>query len=207
MSRVLVLSPHPDDESIGLGGTLRRHVEDGDEVHVAFLTSGEAGGHGAAPADVARQREAEAQAAADVLGVAAIEFWREPDGALRATGANVARLRHAVARLDPDRIYVPHAAEMHPDHRAAFRMAQRALRDVEIETLLYEVWTPMQTMHEIVDITPYLEVKLDAIRRYVGQCAALRFDEAFEGLARYRGEMFLWPGGDYAEIFVRMMRA
>jgi len=45
MNRVLVLSPHPDDESIGCGGTLNKHVESGDDIFVLFLTSGEKGGH------------------------------------------------------------------------------------------------------------------------------------------------------------------
>ena len=43
MRRVLVISPHPDDDVIGCGGTLRRHVLDGDEVRVIYLTSGERG--------------------------------------------------------------------------------------------------------------------------------------------------------------------
>jgi len=46
MERVLVISPHPDDESIGCGGTLHRYATEGATVKVAFLTSGEQGGHG-----------------------------------------------------------------------------------------------------------------------------------------------------------------
>jgi LmbE family N-acetylglucosaminyl deacetylase len=204
MSTVLVVAPHPDDESIGLGGTLLRRTTEGDEVHVAFLTSGEQGGHGVAPAQEARRREAEAREAAAILGVAETEFWREPDGRLLATARNVARLRALADRLRPDVVYVPHPAEMHPDHRAAYRIARGALNGTDL--LLYEVWTPLQEMDEIVDISDHIERKLDAIRAYAGQCAVLRFDDAFRGLARYRGEMFLWPGGEYAEIFRRPAR-
>jgi len=46
MNRVMVISPHPDDESIGCGGTICRHVAAGDPVYIELLTSGEKGGHG-----------------------------------------------------------------------------------------------------------------------------------------------------------------
>jgi LmbE family N-acetylglucosaminyl deacetylase len=71
---------------------------------------------------------------------------------------------------------------------------------------MYEVWTPLTEIDEIVDITPYIDAKLEAVRAYTSQCAVLRFDDAFLGLARYRGEMFCWPKpypayGRYAEAF------
>ena len=83
MSRILAISPHPDDESIGCGGTLRRHVADGDAVRVVFLTSGEKGGRDTDLAKMARLREEEARCAARILELEKIEFWQEPDGALK----------------------------------------------------------------------------------------------------------------------------
>src|SRR6185436_21151558 len=85
LKRVLVISPHPDDESIGCGGTLRGHVLAGDRVEVVFLTSGEAGGHGKPPDETARIREQEAKAAGSILGVRKIEFWKQPDSKVRVT--------------------------------------------------------------------------------------------------------------------------
>jgi LmbE family N-acetylglucosaminyl deacetylase len=69
---------------------------------------------------------------------------------------------------------------------------------------MYEVWTPLQRIDEIVDISPYVKTKRAAIRAYKCQCDVLAFDEAILGLNRYRGEMHSWPGGDYAEIFCRL---
>lgn len=208
MSRVLVISPHPDDESIGCGGTLRGHVVAGDKVQVVFLTSGEGGGHGRPPEETALRREREASAAAAILGFAEIDFWREPDGKLRATRCAVERLRQKVKEWRPDILYVTHEREMHPDHRAAARLVRQALlrfrSPLKPVVLMYEVWTPLQRMDQVVDITPHLDVKIKAIRAHKTQCAVMRLDEASRALSRYRGEMHSWPGGDYAEIFAEM---
>jgi LmbE family N-acetylglucosaminyl deacetylase len=207
MSRVLVLSPHPDDESIGCGGTLCQHVADGDEVRVVFLTSGEMGGHGTGPEDTRRVREAEAVAATNVLGLRAIEFWHAPDGRLRATSPLVARLAALLRSWKPDTVYTTHPGEAHPDHCAAPRLLRRALAKARVgtpEVWLFEIWTPLATMDRIVDVTRWMPVKLRAVRRYRSQCAVLRFDAAVAGLNRYRGEMHCWPEGDYAEVFARM---
>ena len=206
MKRVLVVSPHPDDEAIGCGGTLRAHALVGDVVHVVFLTSGEAGGHGTPPDETARIREREAQAASRILGVTAIEFWRQPDSKLRVTNELLARMQTKLNQFRPELVYVTHEREMLGDHAAAARLVKRALskgrrRNGIPEVLMFEVWTPLQEMDHIVDISRHVGAKVRAIRAYQSQCAVMSFDEAALALNRYRGEMHSWPGGDYAEIF------
>ena len=156
-----------------------------------------------------RLREREAAAAADLLGIRDIEFWREPDGRMRVRRELASRLATVIGAWKPTRIYVPHDDEMHPDHRAAARLVRRALAGRGAsrrrpEVWMYEVWTPLQQLDEIVDISEHMATKLEAIRAYQCQCAVLKFDEAVQGLNRYRGEMHSWPGGDYAEVFRRM---
>jgi N-acetylglucosamine malate deacetylase 1 len=205
MNRIMLISPHPDDESIGCGGTVLKHVAEGDLVHVELLTSGEKGGHGRSEAETATVREAEAAAAAVILGVDHIEFYRQPDGGLRANQELARRLASRIEEWRPHTIFVPHPAEQHPDHQMAFRLLRRSLSVVDLEelprVLAYEVWTPLQQLDEIVDITTYLPTKLRAIAAYKSQTGIMNFEAAAQGLARYRGEMHCWPGGEYAEVF------
>jgi LmbE family N-acetylglucosaminyl deacetylase len=201
MTAVLVLAAHPDDEAVGCGGTLRRHVLEGDEVSVVFMTSGEAGGHGIdRPGEV---REAEAAEAARVLGLGELQFWRERDGSLRARAALVRRVAELIRKRRVSVLYAPHARDDHPDHRAAARIARAAALEAgrRLELRHFEIWSPIEHIEHLVDISEVLEDKLRAIRAYRSQCAVMRFDDAFEGLARYRGEMHSWPGGPYAEVF------
>lgn len=208
MKRVLVLSPHPDDEALGCGGALCKHLAEGDSVAAIFLTSGEAGGHDNASAEeTGLTREREARAACALLGVTDLEFWRLPDGKVASDAANIERLVRSLAEHAPDIVYAPHAREGHPDHGATFELIRAAVSDSRLtvsalEVRLYEVWTPLQRMDLIIDITPFIEMKVSAIRAYASQCRVMRFDDAARGLARYRGEMHSWPGGDYAEVFI-----
>lgn len=205
MGKVLVLSPHPDDDVIGCGGTIHQHIALGDRVEVLYLTSGENGDHTKSSMDTMRIREKEAVAAAEILQVSDIEFWREPDGKLGASKKNINRLMQKLMKYNPDVAYVTHMKEDHPDHQAASSMLILSLRKLQSGfkpvVWMYEVWTPIQKINRVVDISQYIHLKTQAIQAHQSQCAILRFDEAILGLNRYRGEMHSWPGGPYAEIF------
>ena len=207
MKRVLAISPHPDDEAIGCGGTISSHVDKGDVVHVIFLTSGEKGGHGKSEEETIKTREAEAQAAADILKIEQIEFWRQPDGNFQASEINISRLVKKIKEHAAEIIYVPHYQEEHHDHKSGARMVEKALQcldGLKPIVYMYEVWTPIQKIDHIEDISAFVEIKRRAIQAHKSQCDVLNFEEAILGLNRYRGEMHSWPGGDYAEIFKRM---
>ena len=209
MRKVLVVSPHPDDESIGCGGTLQKHLSEGDRVQIIFLTSGEMGAKNISPQKLMRIREREAARVAKRSGFHAIEFWREPDGALKARPGLIRRLREKFITYCPEIVYVTHESEMHADHKTAAKIVRQVLKKKAglkkiPEVFCFEVWTPIQKIDHIVDISKFIKKKIAAIRAYKSQCKLMRFDQAFLGLSRYRGEMHSWPGGDYAEVFTEM---
>lgn len=159
------------------------------------------------PREAAYLREREAEAAAGALGVAGIEFWREPDGALLATAPLVRRVADVIRIFAPDYLYTTHIAESHTDHRAAPRMAIGALRDLPRPwpvMRMFEVWTPMQRYDFVQDISSQMAAKMLAVRCYASQCANLRYDEAAAALNRYRGAMHNEGGGEYAEAFLEI---
>jgi LmbE family N-acetylglucosaminyl deacetylase len=209
MNKVLVISPHPDDEAIGCGGAIIKHTEEGDTVHVIFLTSGEKGGHGRSKEETRKIREDEAKEAAIILKTSKTEFWREPDGMFVVTKKNIEQLTNKLIEFKCDIIYAPHPNEAHPDHIAAALLVKKVLNGLNDEikkpsVLMFEVWTPIQKMDHILDITSFIERKRKAILSYKSQCEVISFDDAILGLNRYRGEMHCWPSGEYAEVFLNL---
>jgi LmbE family N-acetylglucosaminyl deacetylase len=200
---VLVIAPHPDDESIGCGGTLCLHAARGDRVACAFLTSGELGLKHLPREDAWRIREAEAERAAAVLGLARVDFLRQPDWTLGdAIEPAAAALAAVIARETPALIYLPHERDEHPDHAAAVAVTREALRlagATGVELLGYEVWTPLQECDRVEDVTGVMARKLRAVRCYASQMAAHRYDRAARGLNAYRGAIN--GRARYAEAF------
>ena len=101
--QVLTIAPHPDDESIGCGGTLCLHAGRGDSIAVVYLTSGELGLKHLPRNKAWLTREREAEKAARILGIARRFFLRLPDWFV---GVNVARATKKLApllkRLQPE---------------------------------------------------------------------------------------------------------
>ena len=133
--RLLAVLAHPDDESLGFGGTLARYASEGIETYLVTATRGEAGRFGsfvrsADPIEVGRVREAELRAAAGVLGVSEVSILGFPDGAIdkvshsnaiRAIASHIRRIKpHVVVTFGPEGAYG------HPDHIAISQFATAA---------------------------------------------------------------------------------
>ena len=195
---VLVLAPHPDDETIGCGGALARHAGRGDEVTVLVATSGEATSGGGP--DVAAAREAECAAACADLGVPPPVFLRLPDGALeRHTPELVAALRlHGAGAAV---VYAPTVLDPHRDHRAA--NAALAAAGLDADVYGYEVWSAAP-VDVLLDVTGVWARKEAALRRYAVALEAVDYVRVCAGLAAYRSAAGGLGGRGYAEGFLRL---
>lgn len=200
---VLVVAPHPDDETLGCGGSICQHVARGDRVTAVFLTSGELGLKHLAREKAWRVREAEAKKAAGILGIAGIDFLRMADwSAGKHIRSAAPRLRTVLQNEQPELIYLPHPGEWHPDHQAALPLLQTALqgwRGPKPALRGYEVWTPLSHYDEVEDISKVMSRKLRALRAHRSQVAGWDYVRAITGLNQYRG--VLAAKCQFAEVF------
>lgn len=114
---VLCVVAHPDDASIFCGGTLAKHSDRGDVVHVAHMTRGEYGGTGEKnEVSLAEQRTREANDAAEVLGFET-SFLGFKDGRVKYSLENRGRLTETIREHDPDTLLTHDPDADHPDHR------------------------------------------------------------------------------------------
>lgn len=213
MIRIMVFSPHPDDDVLGCGGSIAKYTGQGHEVITVYMTSGEAGSLTCPTAELATRREDEARQASAVLGVKDTVFLKNPDGFLEYGRDNLVKIMSLLRAEKPDLVYLPHALDGNEDHRVTNKLVLDACRRAagpwfqecpghpwEVKTILaYEVWTPLHEVSYIEDITISMEQKLQALRLHASQLADIRYDEAIDGLNRYRGIMS--GKGQYCECF------
>lgn len=144
---VVVVAAHPDDEVLGVGGTLARLTAAGTEVHVVTVTDGEAshpGSRRVSPGALARLRADELAAALDDLGIDRHRRTRlaVPDTRVDAYGGEVAGHLAEVLRSSGARLCLaPWTGDLHADHEAAGRAARTAARTTGTVLWYYPVWT------------------------------------------------------------------
>lgn len=208
--KVLVLAPHADDETIGVGATMVMHRDLGDSVDVLYLTNGMTGNadNRYTPEEYIRIRSEEARAACAVLGVNEIFFWEYPDNYQVSEQDMDVLLPRLVEILDKggyDVIYTPHWGEMHSDHHVAAVLAARAVRkwNRPVSLLGYEIWAPIESAEIVVNVTRTYPVKLEAAACYQSQIALRDIVRLFKCLNGYRSA-FMENQGTYGEAFIRM---
>jgi LmbE family N-acetylglucosaminyl deacetylase len=124
--RALVIAPHPDDEAIGCGAAIVRHMAAGDHVLIVFITDGRRSrALGLGPEAMAQRRRREAAASAAILG-ASWEWLGLPEGEW-ASAELAERLGQIVRRERPDLIYGPSRVDFHPEHRRVAQALAAAL--------------------------------------------------------------------------------
>lgn len=207
MSRsILVLAPHPDDEILGVGGTIARHIAEGDRVRVAVLTDASVGAPELFSASQVEAVRAEALAAHALLGVEKTYFERFAAPRLDAEPSYPIAI--AISRLIRDCaaevLYIPFRGDLHNDHRVIFTAALVAARPVPGQTvrtiLAYETLSETEWAAPFgddtfiptvfTDISATLEQKLAALACFQSQMRPFpnsRSLEAITALARVRG--------------------
>ncbi|MCC6406053.1 MAG: PIG-L family deacetylase [Planctomycetes bacterium] len=184
--RVLVFAPHPDDEVLGLGGTLALHAARGDQVRVVIVTDGAAGAREPERSAIARTRAAESRAAAAELGLADLRFLGCADGALGADAGLCAKLAAELAEFAPEAVYLPSPFEYHSDHRALSAAAASVVAESGAsEALFYGVNVPLPA-GVLVDVTAVRAKKRAALERFASQRAVLDFVPRAEAADRAR---------------------
>jgi len=154
---------HPDDESLGTGGTLAKYAAEGAETYLVTATRGERGrfgGNGERPGDVVvgETRETELRAAARELGVREVIVLGFPDGGLDAVPPAIAQeaIAEQLRRIKPQVVvtFGPDGAYGHPDHIAVSQLTTAAVvraadRDYAVSKLYYIAWsTPVWAQYQ-----------------------------------------------------------
>ncbi|MGN7469889.1 PIG-L deacetylase family protein [Brevibacillus sp. SAFN-007a] len=196
MKKVMVVFPHPDDESFACGGTLAKCEANGQETYLLCMTSGCKGRSGPfaieCREELARHREQELARAAEVLGIKRVDLLRYADGSLQNTDVYelTAKIRNAIVEWKPNVVitFPPDGVTGHPDHIVTCKATTLAVEQAEEQLAwgeypdLYYVSIPHYYDHcqdsgpepavpitGKVDITEYRTQKGEALRAHQSQ--------------------------------------
>jgi N-acetylglucosamine malate deacetylase 1 len=216
MMNVLAISAHPDDETLGCGGSLLRHASDGDKLHWLILTRAFTPNW---TQEVVDRESTEVAQVAESYGMCSVH--REDFRTMSLDSIPVSNLidavRAAIEASRPQIVYLPHFGDVHTDHGAVFTATMSVLKSfymhkfgvqqvLSFETLSSTEAAPPHTYRSFLptvyrNISPHLERKIQIMSMYSTEEQPdlyPRGASAIRALARYRGSTI---GVEYAEAF------
>jgi N-acetylglucosamine malate deacetylase 1 len=201
--RILVLAPHPDDETLGCGGTIARYARMGKEVCVVIISKGEAVNIKAD--NIAALRKKEAYKASEILGISRLVLLDFPDAALNRHYDEVKEsIRNEIRTYAPDIVFSPSPMDFHDDHIAVANITKTLMKEFNsFDAAFYEIYSPIR-YNRIIDITDVIKIKEKAVLCY--KYSLLEKPEsmlfAIKGLNAYRSFNLLREG--FFEVFYVM---
>lgn len=215
---VLVVAPHPDDETLGVGGAIARYIKSGAHVHWAIVTEMNEG-LGYSQSDINR-RNKEIESVGKLYGITQIHKLGFSTTTLDTVprGQLVEGIKKVVDEVKPEIMYVPFGGDSHSDHSAVFQACAsagkwfrapslRCIRAYETLSETESALSPGGTTfrpNSYVDITESLSTKLEAMALYLGETGTFPFprsNEAIIAQARFRGTS---AGVEAAEAFMTL---
>ena len=219
---VLIVAAHADDEALGCGGTIARHVAEGDTVHAVFMADGVSSRPNSA-ADALERRMSAAKQAHEILGLQRVAYLGLPDNRMDSLPLLdvVQALESVIQAITPQVIYTHHHGDLNIDHRITHQAVMTACRPLPgspvreiyaFEVLSSTEWaTPQQepfVPNVFVDISDFLDTKHKALQAYQLEMRFAphsRSIEHAEYLARHRGHSICVAAAE-AFVAIRLIR-
>lgn len=194
--KILIVAPHPDDESIGCGGLLALY---GNQCDLMLLTDGRKG-HVETVQDekkIVEIRKREFINASKIAGVNNLVFLGIEDGTVRYN-------KKIVETQDIrkyDYVFLPNRYESHIDHSVVLGIFKKMkfLQHAHCKIFEYEVWTPLRHATCFLDISSVADIKRNMIQQYTSQLKDVKYDEKGMALSCYRG---IFNNTKYSEAFL-----
>ncbi|SHG03268.1 PIG-L deacetylase family protein [Ornithinibacillus halophilus] len=216
---ILVIAPHPDDEVLGVGGTIAKHKANGDNVYICIVTKGMAPMFNEESVKQVRNEAIEAHKLLEVENTFFLDFPAVLLEEVPKYKLNAAIIK-VLESTKPDIVYLPHRGDIHLDHKIVFDASMVALRPIggskvkEIycyETLSETEWDAPNTTNAFipntwVDITQFIDIKKSAMSVFKSQVYSFphpRSLQSLENLSKYRGANM---GLNNAEAFMTIRR-
>jgi bacillithiol biosynthesis deacetylase BshB1 len=178
MASILVIGPHPDDQELGMGGSIARLVLHRHRVHLVDMTNGES-----TPLGTPEKRARESAAAAKILGVGRTLLGLPNREVVHSVEARH-KLAAAIRAHRPDWMFVPYPVDAHPDHVAVTRIAEDARFDAKLskssipgepcypKRIIYYYCTHLRMNFQptfCLDVSDQIETKFAAVKAYASQ--------------------------------------
>jgi len=194
--RFLVVAPHPDDEAIGPGGIILKLRQAGRSVRILFIS---------VPGTATSGKEVRKQELLSSLKAMRVDDYKVNEEEFPIKDEVTAIISREIAEFDPDVVLLPSYLENNSEHLQTFYGGLESIRrhPKELMAMLYEVWTPLLP-NMVVDITPLIDQKAEAVGAYVSQLQDLNFIAAFKGLNQFRATICGRKG--FAEAFLFLNR-
>ncbi len=208
--RILVISSHPDDEVIGAGGTIARHVAGGDDVYWCVVTQGY--GPEMSHAELAKTRQ-QVYTVQHLLGIKDVSFCGFPTVKLNSIPHRdlATALQDEVDKTEPEVVYTTPYCDVNVDHRLVCEATMVATRPLPGSTvrkvLSYEIAPTTRFAIEpfapnvYVDISAFLSDKLEAMACYETELREFPHPRSLKGLELFARERGLSVGTEAAECF------
>jgi LmbE family N-acetylglucosaminyl deacetylase len=195
-SKCLCLCPHPDDESIGMGGFLALFH---DNFEVILLTDGRKGIKEKSTEETIKIREEEFHCAMKAAGIKEYSFFGAEDKKL-LDNFDVLKM---LDLKDFDYIFLPNIIDQHPDHKAVSLLLNKLIQNgaeikPDVKICFYEVWSTLGMVNAFADISDVIETKKAMINCYKSQTAQKDYEYHALGLNQYRG---MFKDKKYVEAF------
>jgi LmbE family N-acetylglucosaminyl deacetylase len=215
MIKVLVVAAHPDDEALGCGATIAKHIEQGDSVHLLFMTDGVASRIGSK--NNAEERLTAAQDAAQILGVNSFTSFNFPDNKMDSIPLLdvVKKIEDKITQLQPEVIYTHHIGDLNIDHQITHKAVITACRpqpdfcvkeiyafevlsSTEWQTPGFESFNP----NMFVNITDFIDLKKQVLEVYSVEMHQQPHSRSVDNALRLNALRGNSVGVDYAEAFI-----